>query len=209
MAESNTKICNQALARIGSLRINNYEDTDESSAQAIQARLHFEPTRDALLKSFYWPFAGARAELSEDTNEPDFEWENQFILPTDFLYLRSIYDGSPAFNSTQSHAIEGKRFLTNDSAAKIRYTKKVTDASQFDPLFVQVLVLQLALKFAAGLAKTDPKLRADIKEDLKILMPSVRAVSRQEANLKGREDQHTWNDARYRLTSRIDSQMGS
>ena len=201
MALSVTKICNLSLSDIGSKRINDYET--DSSGQAIVCRLHYEPTRDALLRSSYWPFAGARSTLTQDAADPDFEYDNQFILPNDFLYLRSVFEE----NSEPAHAIEGERFLTNDSTAKIRYTKRVTDVTKFDPLFVQVLALQLALKLVTGLGKTDTKLKESIKDDLELLMPSVRALSRQEANLEGRED--TWVDVRATRGGRIDSRLGS
>jgi len=207
MPESNTSICNQSLGRIGATRINDFDDTSETSLSVIQCRLHLEPSRDALLRSFFWPFAAARKTLSPDTVDPSFEWDNQFILPTDFLYLRSIFDSADIgalslSDSRQSHAIEGRRILTNDSSMKIRYTKKVTDPSQFDPLFVEVLVLRLAMKLTAGLAKTDPKLRSDILTELRLLMPAVRALSRQEAELIGRVDLFLWNDARATIGGR-------
>lgn len=209
MATSNTKICNMALGRIGESRINDFEDTSENSTEAIQCRLHYEQTRDALLKSFYWPFAGARAELSQDTTDPAFEWDAQFILPDDYLYLRSIYDGVTGFNSKQTYTIEGERFLSNDSVAKIRYTKKVIDPSKFDPLFIEVLTLNLADKFIGPLAGGDAHIQEKIDRTLNKIMPKVRAVSRQEANLKGRADHSVWNDRRHTNSGRIDSQMGS
>ena len=67
MAISNTSICNLALADVGIKRINNFENSLESSSQAIACRLHFEPTRDALVRSHYWRFASARQSLSQDT----------------------------------------------------------------------------------------------------------------------------------------------
>lgn len=209
MALSVTKICNLSLSDIGSKRINNFET--DSSDQAIMCRLHYEPTRDALLRSFYWPFSAGRSTLAQDVTDPDFEWDNQFILPDDFLYLRSIFEDNnePGRNSRRSHAIEGKRFLTNDSTAEIRYTKRIIDVTEFDPLFVQVFVLHLDLKLITGLAKTDPKLKESIKDDLKLLMPLVRVISRQEANLEGREGKFTWVDVRATRGGRIDSRLGS
>ncbi len=206
MALSKTEICNLALSDVGIKQITDFND--DSSAQAIQCRLHYDPTLEALLRSYYWPFAAAREELSQDTVDPVFEWDNQFILPTDFLYLRSIFDDSPGRKSRRSHAIEGKRLLTNDNTAQIRYTRMVTDPTEFDPLFVQVFVKQLALKFTS-LAGATPKIRESIKDDLARLMPSVRALSRQEANLEGRSDAETWVDVRATRGGRIDSRLGS
>lgn len=207
MATDNTKICNQSLGRLGSKRINNFEDADESSTEAIQCRLHLEPTRDALNRSHYWPFSAARADLSQDTTDPAFEWNNQFILPTDFLYLRSIWDSADIgalslSDSRQSHAIEGRRILTNDSSMKIRYTRKVTDPTEFDVLFIEVLVLLMADKMNGPLTGGDADIQKKIDDALDRLMPKVRALSRQEANLMGRVDFFLWNDVRATIGGR-------
>jgi hypothetical protein len=193
MALSVTKICNLSLSDIGSKRINNFETND--SEQAIMCRLHYEPTRDALLRSHRWRFARARATLSKDVTDPDTdEWDNQFILPNDFLRFRSIEEEKGYSSRSRRHSIEGDRFLTNFSTVNMRYIRKVTDVTKFDPLFVQVLVLQLDLKLITGLAKTDTQLKESIKNDLKELMPKVQAVDDDETNVGGRSD---WNLARH------------
>jgi len=195
MALSETKICNLSLSDIGSTRINDYEA--DVSEQAIMCRLHFPPTRDALLRSHWWRFASDRATLARDATDPDFEWDYQYILPNDFLRMKSIYENRFSDENIDSYALEGKRLLTNETEMSIRYIRKVTDVTEFDPLFVQVLVLQLDLKLITGLAKTDPELKESIKNDLRLLMPSVRALDRQETNTIGESDLNTWNNARY------------
>jgi len=204
-----TQICNAALGKIGAKRINDY--TEDSSVQAIQCRTHYEHTRDALLRSHFWRFASDRAELTEDAEEPAFEWDSQFILPNDFLRLKSVYeDNNTAGDSTrQSFAIEGQRILTNESTCQIRYIKKVTDPTKFDPLFTEVLILQLALKFIGPLAGGDPKLQDIVQRELDALMPAVRALDRQETNTTGRHDRYTWTDVRATRGGRIDSKLGS
>ena len=197
-ALSETLICNMSLARLGSKRINDFGDTTEDSVQAIHCRTHYEQTRDALLRSHWWRFATARATLSQDATDPTGdEWDNQFILPDDFLAMKSIYENRFSDENYRSYALEGQRLLTNESTMEIRYIKKVTDVTKFDPLFVEVLVLQLALKLVAPLGKTDPKLKVDIREDLKLLMPAVKALDKQETNTIGEYDLGTWNNARY------------
>ena len=197
MALSETKICNATLARIGAKRINNF-DTD-TSPEAIQCRTHYEMTRDALIRSHWWRFASGRKTLSLDATDPTGdEWDNQFILPNDFLRMKSIYENRFSDENYRSYVLEGQRLLTNESTMEIRYIKKVADVTEFDPLFVEVLVLQLALKLIPALAKTDTKLKESVKDDLKLLMPSVRALDSQETNTVGQYELETWNDARYR-----------
>ena len=196
MATSVTEICNLSLADLGSLRINDFSDDTEKSTQAILCRLHYEPVRDAALRSHIWAFSSARKTLSRDTNDPDFEWGAQFFLPNDYLAMRSIFEGRFSDNNLRSYAIEGDLLLTDETTMEIRYTKKVTDVTKFDPLFVQLLVLELDLKLVMPLTQ-DIKLKQTIKEDIRLLMPDVLAAAGQETNTAGREESSAWNDARH------------
>jgi len=195
MALSETSICNQALARFGDKRINNFET--DTTPRAIWCREFYEPTRDALLRSHKWRFAAARVTLVQDTTDPDFEWDNQFILPNDFMAMRSIYENSISDENLWSYAIEGQRLLTNDSTMEIRYTRKVTDPTEFDPLFVKLLVLELELQLVGPLAGNDEDVREAIRKDIAYAMPAIRAMDAQETNTIGQYGLETWNDARY------------
>ena len=194
MAISNTSITNMALGKIGAKPIVNIDDTTDTNQGAIQARLHFEQTRDALIRSHWWRFARARATLSVSVDTPDFEWDYQFSLPDDFLAMRSIYEDRVSDENIDPYELEGKTLLTDESEMFIRYIKQVTDPDDFDPLFIEVLVLQLALKLVSPLGGGEPKLRKELKDDLYGLMQSVKALDRQETNTAGRD---TWNDERY------------
>ena len=197
MAESETRIINQSLSKIGAKRINDFSDNTESSPQAIQARTHYEPTRDALLRSYSWRFASARVVLSQDTVTPDFEWDFQYILPSDFMFLRSIYEGRFSSINFRNIALEGERLLTNETTMEIRYVKKVTDVAKFDPLFVKLLTWTLADEFIGPLAGGDSRIQLKIDRTLAGLELSVRALDGQETNTAGRFESGTWNDARF------------
>lgn len=193
--KSETSLCNRSLGRIGSKRINDVEG--DTSLEAILCRLHYEPTRDGLLRSYYWRVASARSELTQDSTDPDFEWDNQFKLPADFLRFKSIYEEDGATSRNRRHAIEGQRILTNLSEVSLRYVKKVTDVTEFDSLFTEVLVLQLALKLLpalSGMGSASLALSDDIKKELKPLMAQVRAIDSDETDVGGRSD---WNLARH------------
>ena len=132
-------------------------------------------------------------------------------FPGDFMYLKSIFDENNTANrnSRHSHDIEGQRLLTNDDSMNIRYIKKVTDVSQFDSLFIKVLVLLLADEMIGSLAGGDARIQKKIDTELDRLMPRVRALARQEANLEGRAEKNTWVDVRATRGGRIDSRLGS
>lgn len=207
MATSETAICNQALARIGALRINSLDD---GSVNAGHCNLHYEQTRDALLRSHWWRFANDRATLSQDTNDPDFEWDNQFDLPEDFLRFRSFFADNNTIDKTAyfSFEIEGNKLLTNEDTVEIRYVKKVKDTSKFDPLFIEVLVLQLAIKLVMPITQ-DADSRELLLKELASLMVTVRLVDKSETNTKGRADSRAWVDIRRTRGGRIDSRLGS
>jgi hypothetical protein len=208
MAVSNTSICNQALGRIAAKRINDFSDATETRNEAIQCRLHYEPTRDALQRAHFWVFNKARATLVEDTNEPDFEFTNQFLLPSDFLRFRSKFDRGSGNNETSvfSFSLEtnvdgAKVLLTDEDAVNLRYSKLVTDPTKFDPLFIEVFVLKLARKLSVPLSGGG-KLLDGIDKELNPLMASVKALDRNEGMGTRANDQYHWNDARLGSTLR-------
>lgn len=190
-----TAICNISLGKIGAKRIPDGETVDDStSLEAIQCRLHYEPTRDALERSISWRFARARAELTQDDTDPDFEWDNQFELPDDFLRFRSIYEEVGSTSKSRRHALEGQRLLTNLSAVSLRYIKKVTDVTEFDPLFIEVFTWLLADKMIGPLAGGDARIQKKIDTALEKLIPKAKAVNMDETDVGGRSD---WNLARH------------
>ena len=190
-----TSICNQALGRIGALRIKGNVET-EDSVHAIQCRLHYEQTRDSPIRSYTWRFASGRETLSQDDSTPDFEWDFQYPLPDDFMAMKSIFEGRFSRINFRNIALEGDLLLTNEDTMEIRYIKKVTDVSKFDSLFVKVLVLLLADVLLGPLAGGDPRIQKKIDDALDKLMPAVRALDGQETNTAGRFESGTWNDAR-------------
>jgi len=191
-----TSICNMALGKIGATRIDNVEN--DTSLQAILCRLHYEQTRDALLRSHWWRFASERADLVVSGVTPDFEWDYQYPLPDDFLRMKSVYENRFSNSNLSSYALEGTMLLTNESEISIRYIKKITDPTEFDPIFIEVFVLQLALKLIGPLTGGAPNLQASIERELEIAMSAARALDAQETNTIGRYDLDTWNDSRYR-----------
>ena len=175
MAVDETKICNMALGRIGSKRINDYTDDTEGSNEAIQCRLQYEQTRDALIRSHWWRMARARATLSQNAeytaDTTTFEWTYAYDLPTDFLRMKLPFEdiGAGAKTLMYTYSMEGKQLLSNETTMQIQYIRRVTDPPSFDPLFVEVLVLQLALKFTiplAGGGREGMLMRRELKEDL-------------------------------------------
>ena len=203
MAISKTSIANMALGRIGAGRINNFTD---GSTESIQVALHYEQTRDSLLRSYNWQFATERKSLSENTTAPPYGWDNQFDLPSNFLKLIGVYDNDniPLEPTLHSYAIENNKILTHADSVNVIYVKKVTDPTKFDKLFVEALVLSLAVKIIMPLAR-DMKGRESLVIEFNGLISGVRALSRQESNTQGRLERDEWLSKRFnnRIPSRL------
>lgn len=194
-----TTVCNMALARLGGKRINDYGDSTDTKVEAIYCRLFYEQTAKALIRSHLWRFAQARASLSQNATSPAFEYTYAYDLPNNFLRHLILYDGSdmPLGNTYYSYSLEGKQLLCDiDTPLYLRYIKWVPSEADWDTLFVEVLVLQLARKLVIPLSQS-VKLKTDIDNDLRILGPTVRALDRQESEHIGRDSLKTWRDARH------------
>ena len=110
--------------------------------------------------------------------------------------MRSIYENEFTDSNFFPFTIEGSLLLTNENEMKIRYTKKVTDPTKFDELFIEVLILKLALKLVS-LAGASPKMTEILGRELGPVLSQARAVAGQEAETGGRAIEVTWNDARF------------
>jgi len=139
---------------------------------------------------------------------PAFEYTYHFDLPADYLNRRYVYEDNAARKTSYTYHVEGNKLLTDDATVDLVYSKQETTVSNFDPLYIEVLYLTLAKKFATAIAKS-PKLEEGIREELKPLMSKVRALDKQEQNTKGYYDHYTHNAARRGYGHRIPSQMGS
>ena len=200
-----TEIVNMAFNRVGATVITDYDTSTQ--AEARTARLHYDQTVKSLLETFDWPFARGMAQLSESTDSPDFRWDNQFLLPNDFLKTRQVYLSSDFQEETKRWQIVGQFLMTNDGSVDLEYVRNIDAINEYDPLFTEVLILQLALKFIPPVAGTNTNVfKKGLEEDLFRLLKQVRTSIKQANNNTGRRD---WNNARYTNGNRIDSQLGS
>jgi hypothetical protein len=175
---SETSICCMALSKIGSARITDIDN--DNSVQAIQCQTHYDQTRDALLRSFEWSFAVKQAELSEDSSTPTFGYDHQFLLPADFIRVTLNWDDGAEYN----YDIQGLLLLTDESEINLEYVAQITDTTTFDALFVEVLILQLALKFLHPLAGTNaPNLKQGLAMELREAMARAKCVNNNEKNV--------------------------
>lgn len=185
MATSEVSIANLALSILGEESI---ISLTEDVARARTMNLWYEHIRDVVLSDHVWNSVSARRQLSEDSTSPDFGFDHQYQLPSNFLRLVQFNDGKTAFR------IEGKKLLTDASTARIRYIKKETDPNQFEPLLVAAIAARLAAETAEEITG-DPEREAKAWQRYKEKMQSARGVDAQQGPLEVFEATD-WIDAR-------------
>jgi len=141
----------------------------------------YDLSRQEALRAHPWNFAKARAQLAIHTSDPDFGYENQYVLPTDFSRLRFI--GSNNYGLVGlDYDIEGAYLLYDggdETTLNVGYIKDEEDVSLFDPLFVTYLALIFAKNICYGVTgKTT--LRRDIREMLLETGNQARAINGQD-----------------------------
>lgn len=148
---SEVAICNLALQEIG--RGMMITALDENTQAARACRLRYPYARDAVLRGYDWNFATARAELAANTTAPAFEFAHAYDLPTDCLRVRAVFDGE-----ADDWKVEGRQIITDlGDPIQIKYTVRVTDPAQFDPLFVAALAARVAADVAISLSESTAK----------------------------------------------------
>jgi len=120
---------------------------------------------------------------------PLFDYDHQYSLPNNFLRLTRNYQGH------HDWTVQRNRLLSRENSAQIEYIKQETDPTMFDPLFTEVLILQLAIKLVNPVAGTSTtQLKAELNQELKEALRKAVSVMRQDKEIGGRS---RWNNARY------------
>ena len=182
---SEVDICNLALGHLGDNATVASIDPPEGSAQAEHCQRFYPIARDSLLELHNWNFATRRAQLAQVTCPwPEWQYAYAqpantinivAIMPPDANndYSASAYSlstfGNTAWDrrplaagvyvpqpySCESDADGNPVIYTNQEKAVARYTVRVTDSSQFSPLFVECLSWHLAGMLAGPVVKGD------------------------------------------------------
>lgn len=161
---SEVLIYNMALSHINVL--NQVSDKDEVSKQANECRKFYVTARDATLEAFNWPFAKRFALLAE-VGTPPPTWIYQYAWPADAVEIREVVpvarsvDPIP-FESAHSDISDSKVILTDEPAAQVEYTKRVTNTTLFSAAFTEALAARLVGFVAMPLTGKQEKVDSSI-----------------------------------------------
>lgn len=143
-----TTIANLALGRLGNTTIS---DLTEDSEPARACQVFYDQTRRAVLRSHRWNFAQDRAALVERATAPAFGWTKAFALPSDFIRVADVGESEHGDTISERFIIEGSSLLTDATSVNLIYVYDCSNVSLFDPLFVEVLSLKLAISVCDSL----------------------------------------------------------
>ena len=133
-------VCNRALSRIGVARI---AGLNEGSASGRAMAACFPSVPDSVLATWAWAFAIRREVLyyaEPRCVETEAVWA--YELPGDCLAIAPEFVGGSAGGKMESGL-----FVTDQGPPlNLRYVAQVTDASEWDPAFSEVLAWRLAIE---------------------------------------------------------------
>ena len=151
-------IANYALNTLGATNITTL---DENSKPARIINQRYESVRDTVFRAHPWNCLLRRAELAKESTAPEFGYANQYALPTDPFCLRVLEFSNgtlsyPQDNMTSNSGgpvfvIEGRKLLTDEGLAKIKYVGRVTDPQQYEANLTETLAAKLAMEIAYAL----------------------------------------------------------
>lgn len=148
---STVDIANYALNNLGA---SNIATLDENSKAARIVNQRYEAVRDAVFRAHPWNCLIRRAQLAQESDAPAFGYAKQYALPTDPFCLRVLEFSNGSLSYPQDNmvnntggpvfAIEGRKLLTDEGTARIKYIARVTDPQQYDASLVEALAARLA-----------------------------------------------------------------
>ena len=148
---STVDIANYALNNLGA---SNISSLDENSKAARVVNQRYEAVRDAVFRAHPWNCLIERAQLAQDTDTPAFGYAYQYALPTNPYCLRVLEFSNGTLSYPQDNitnnsggpvfVIEGRKLLTDEAVARIKYIGRITDPQQYDVSLVEALAARLA-----------------------------------------------------------------
>lgn len=166
---SNIEIANRAITKLGGARILSFDD-DTTEGRAMNSMYNI--VRQAELRMNRWNFAMERASIAKLSSTPAWGYSYEYQVPDGFIALRQVNDFVIPLGFNQGrdsddapYQLEGRKILTNfGSPLKIRFTKDVTDSTQFDALFVEVYATRLAIESCETITGSTGK-KANLRDE--------------------------------------------
>lgn len=189
MAASEALIFNKALIHLG--HGDRFLSADDENPRIGTLREVYPNLRDALIRSYQWNFATARKKLAADADVPVHGFAYRYTLPSDCLRVDAVLE-----TYGRVWRKEGNAIVTDIPAPlKIVYARRVENPQEFDPLFVELLALDLAIAVGAVIGDKRSR-RTDLKQERGELALDAKVIDANE----GEEEEAPgggWDEARF------------
>jgi hypothetical protein len=156
MASAND-IVNMAIAQVGGDLVEDYTDTDDTSLEAVLARLLYPVITISILEMYDWPFAynvvdattveATVAELDDDT-----EFTHRIARGADWYRVLAVSEDGTFEDRVHWRVSEGYVYTQAESFS-IKYIDEIAEAN-WPNSFVMAVVSYLAWKLSFPLTKS-------------------------------------------------------
>lgn len=138
----------------------------------------YDHKRRTTLRKHVWNFALKRANLAALEAAPAFGYTQNFELPTDYIRIVGIGENNI---DEYEHDIEDAKILIDwaSGALPLRYVYDHTNISKWDPLFIDVFAIELAIGMCTQ-ATGSFSLGEGLVQQLSELAPEAYAIDGQE-----------------------------
>lgn len=187
---SQIRVANLALQKLGATEI---VSMDEDTRERRAISRCYTMLRDRELRAHNWNFSIKRKILAPSSVAPLFEFAKAFPLPADCL--RPLPPSRDVDWTIEYH--EGsKHILTNEGTViYLRYVSRITDETQFDPLFADMLACKIAWHCCEEITQSNQK-KADIEREYKDAKAEAKRTNAFE-QATPQEPEPPWLTARY------------
>ncbi len=142
-------IANIALDYLAQEHVSDIESPSTEDEDLIA--LHYDAARQGLLREFVWNFAKVSGTANRQGDAPEASgFADDYNFPAPALRILNV-GGEIELDFFYRFDIQGRQiYIDNDGAetVNVRFIKDVTDVALFDPLFINILALKLALRLA-------------------------------------------------------------
>lgn len=148
-------LVNQALSHIGNRANVSSIDPPDGTVEANWAARFYRTAVYRALAREDWSFARTRAALGAEDLPAGTVWRYAYGVPSDCVQPRRVLTGDQTQyeDDTAAYEREGSMLLTNQADAVLIYTRAITDATKFTPLFGDTVALDLAAYLAGPILK--------------------------------------------------------
>lgn len=145
-----------ALTPLGGQRVHDIDDASDETA--VLCNLYYDDIVDEVLRSHPWNCAVWYQPLAQlSSSDDDYllddyeEFAYQYALPTSPKCLRVV---SIPEHPGADYEVVGDYLLSNLETVVVKYIKRVTDPTKFDPLLVKAIAYRMAADIAMRITES-------------------------------------------------------